>query len=284
MRAKTFAQKKHKGQIYGENGDYFTEHIQVVVNTVRVHTSDEITIAGAFLHDTLEDTDTTFDELVNEFGKEIADLVLEITHVGNKEEGFYFPKLKSIRARRIKTADRLSNIFRLENWSEERKKVYLKKSVFWETKSNKVPIFYRVIDTYSSSHHTGYGDMALVETEEEAKALQSVLDKKWDGCDGSYSIKIKPVYKKDIGLKRWRHYLCKHEWSKTAITFLTKKQITLKRGLYFCPKCTRRWLVSNREDNKLPAYFGIGYWDEKTQTVIVPKEKELIDVPKEEKC
>lgn len=32
------------------------------------------------MHDTVEDTETTYDELVSEFGKEVADVVMEVRH------------------------------------------------------------------------------------------------------------------------------------------------------------------------------------------------------------
>ena len=175
MRAKAFAIKKHKGQIYGENGDYFTEHIQVVVDTVKVHTDDILTIVGAFLHDTLEDTDTTYEELVNEFGKEVADLVLELTHEGTKKTGYYFPRLKSIRARRIKMADRLSNIFRLENWSKERVKAYLEKSVFWETKKKLIGKIYIFIELDPTNYY-----VIKAETVENATVIMKDYFKKLD--------------------------------------------------------------------------------------------------------
>jgi len=148
--------------------------------------------------------------------------------------------------------------------------------------SNEKPKYYEVVDQ-NGPRHDSHGVMARLMTFEEVKVLMSVLDKKWDGCEGSYSLHINLVYERDIGLKKWLKYLCKHEWSKTAVTFLRKKTITLKKGLYYCPKCNTRWRVSNRPDNKLPAYFGIGYWDEGKQCVVVPKVKEFIDVPEEEK-
>jgi len=151
----------------------------------------------------------------------------------------------------------------------------------------KRPTFYEVVDCYSSSRHYGYGVIARVESLIEAEALKSVLDGSWDGCDGSYKIKIVPVFKKDFGLEKWKNRLCKHKWSKTAKPWKEdiplERMRTLKKGLYNCLKCGKRWLVSNREDKKLPAYDGIGYWDEEKRCLIVPKEKELIEVPEEER-
>lgn len=40
---------------------------------------DERILIAAILHDTIEDTETTEQELIREFGKEIADIVMEVT-------------------------------------------------------------------------------------------------------------------------------------------------------------------------------------------------------------
>ena len=43
--------------------------------------SDLNTLQAAILHDTIEDTNTTYNELVQEFGKEVADIVAEVNIV-----------------------------------------------------------------------------------------------------------------------------------------------------------------------------------------------------------
>lgn len=91
-------------------------------------------ICAAYLHDTLEDTDTTYDELVKEFGPRVAELVYEVTQEGSKDNyGYYFPRLKSKDAILIKFADRASNIARMDAWPESRKEQYLNKSKFWRS-------------------------------------------------------------------------------------------------------------------------------------------------------
>ena len=95
-------------------------------------TKDENILCAGLLHDTLEDTKTTYNELVETFGNDIADLVMEVTHEGTKHKGYCFPRLKTQRGIILKFADRLSNISRMDCWSEERKKQYLNKSKFWK--------------------------------------------------------------------------------------------------------------------------------------------------------
>ena len=67
-------------------------------------TEDEEVIAAAYLHDTLEDTDTTLDELVENFGERVAQFVHDLTDKYTKEE---YPNLnraerKHLEALRLK--------------------------------------------------------------------------------------------------------------------------------------------------------------------------------------
>ncbi len=138
LNAVLFAEKKHKGQLDDNGESYFTSHLFPVYSAIECLTDDTDIICAAVLHDTLEDTDTTFDELEQEFGKRVADLVYEVTDEGEKDEyGKYFPRLHSAEAIMIKLVDRASNISRMESWSEDRKKQYLKKTKFWKDGSDR---------------------------------------------------------------------------------------------------------------------------------------------------
>jgi (p)ppGpp synthase/HD superfamily hydrolase len=90
---------------------------------------------AALLHDILEDTDVTYENLVSEFGVDIANLVLEVTHERRADDtGWYFPHLHSIRGIVLKFADRASNLSRMEEvWDAERIEKYIKKSKFWQS-------------------------------------------------------------------------------------------------------------------------------------------------------
>jgi len=86
-RARAFAREKHKDQLRKyTNLPYYT-HLENVADIVAYVTSDPEVIAAAVLHDTLEDTDTTYDELVEHFGRRVADLVKEVTDVSTKADG-----------------------------------------------------------------------------------------------------------------------------------------------------------------------------------------------------
>lgn len=130
MKAIAYASKKHRGQLDDTGKPYMVHPSQVAQILMRV-TDDENLIAAGYLHDTIEDTDTTYEDLVKEFNKDVADLVMEVTHEGKKDTGYYFPRLKTQRGIMLKFADRLSNISRMEAWNEGRKAHYLKKSKFW---------------------------------------------------------------------------------------------------------------------------------------------------------
>jgi len=131
-KAREFAIEKHKGQKDDEGFDYFYAHCDVVYNILTEITTEENLLASALLHDTIEDTQTTYEELVKEFNQEVADLVNEVTHEGKKDEkGYYFPRLKSKKGILLKFADRMSNLNRMEGWDDKRQEHYLKRSRFW---------------------------------------------------------------------------------------------------------------------------------------------------------
>jgi (p)ppGpp synthase/HD superfamily hydrolase len=57
----------------------YVTHLMAVMLIVRDYTGDETTLVAALLHDTLEDTDYTLEELKADFGEEVAELVLTLT-------------------------------------------------------------------------------------------------------------------------------------------------------------------------------------------------------------
>lgn len=129
-RAINFAKKAHEGQ-ERDGGVPYIAHPQQTALIVSQATDNPEVIAAAWLHDTIEDTDVTYEQLVDEFGTRVADLVNEVTHEGNKKDGHYFPRLHSKEGIMIKLADRLSNVSDMGTWSEGRKQRYLEKTKFW---------------------------------------------------------------------------------------------------------------------------------------------------------
>lgn len=113
-RAKEFAIAKHGTQKYGEHP--YSYHLAQVSQVVAKfgYAGDGSIVAAVWLHDTLEDTPTTYDMLVSKFGIEIADIVFATTSEPgiNREERFRntAPKIASQKkALVIKLADRIAN-------------------------------------------------------------------------------------------------------------------------------------------------------------------------------
>lgn len=81
--AHDFAKEKHRGQLRkGSGEEYFTHPMSVSYIVARYKKSKHLEelIAAAFLHDVLEDTDATFEELAVRFGPMVASLVFEMTN------------------------------------------------------------------------------------------------------------------------------------------------------------------------------------------------------------
>jgi GTP diphosphokinase / guanosine-3',5'-bis(diphosphate) 3'-diphosphatase len=138
MKALSFAARKHRKQLRkgSEPIPYINHPIAVaelIIRTGKIRDGD--TIAAALLHDTVEDTETTFEELEAEFGPVIAKLVAEVTDNKKlaKEERkrlqVEHASSLSARARIIKLADKTCNLRDVvqdppAGWKLERKQEY----------------------------------------------------------------------------------------------------------------------------------------------------------------
>jgi GTP diphosphokinase / guanosine-3',5'-bis(diphosphate) 3'-diphosphatase len=138
MKALSFAANKHRNQFRKGSVPipYINHPIAVadlIVRIGKIH--DEATIAAALLHDTVEDTDTTFDDLEAEFGPEISKLVAELTDNKRlpKEERkrlqIEHARSLSRRARIVKLADKTCNLRDVvqdppKGWPLQRKQEY----------------------------------------------------------------------------------------------------------------------------------------------------------------
>ena len=83
LKAIKFAQEKHFGQKRNGSGEeYFTHPLKVSYIAAHFKESKnfENLIIASILHDTIEDTDTTFAELEEHFGMQVASLVFELTN------------------------------------------------------------------------------------------------------------------------------------------------------------------------------------------------------------
>ncbi len=139
LRALNFAATKHQDQRRKDVGasPYINHPIEVAELLAHAGgVTDPVILLGAILHDTIEDTKTTGDELETAFGSEVRRVVEEVTD--NKA----LPKAErkrlqiehapniSARARQIKIADKISNVRGVTlappaDWSLQRRQEYL---------------------------------------------------------------------------------------------------------------------------------------------------------------
>jgi (p)ppGpp synthase/HD superfamily hydrolase len=139
MQAADFAARRHIAQRRkGERAEPYINHLTEVASLLAQATEgeDAVLVMGGLLHDTLEDTDATYEDLVQRFGPEVAALVAEVTDDKSlrKEERKRLqvettPK-KSRRAKLLKIADKTSNLRGLVQsppvgWTEERLRDYV---------------------------------------------------------------------------------------------------------------------------------------------------------------
>ncbi len=82
-----FAAYKHRNQRRKYTNELYFVHCKEVADLVASVSNDKNVVMAAYLHDTLEDTDATYDEIASIFGFAVADLVLEVTDVSKPSDG-----------------------------------------------------------------------------------------------------------------------------------------------------------------------------------------------------
>jgi guanosine-3',5'-bis(diphosphate) 3'-pyrophosphohydrolase len=138
LRAVAFAAHKHRDQRRKDKGasPYINHPIALAkVLWEEGGVRDPVVIAAALLHDTLEDTETTGQELRGEFGDDIADIVAEVTDVkwlksdARKRLQVSRAGHSTDRAKLVKLADKICNLRDMgahppHGWSLERRRKY----------------------------------------------------------------------------------------------------------------------------------------------------------------
>jgi len=138
VRAIEFAARKHRMQRRKDvdASPYINHPIALMsVLCVEAGVDDATVLAVAALHDTVEDTETTLEELGREFGREIADLVGEMTDdkslpkAARKRLQIEHAHAMTKKAALVKLADKICNVRDVAanppaQWSEERRQEY----------------------------------------------------------------------------------------------------------------------------------------------------------------
>lgn len=111
-----YAREKHKGMKY-DGKDFFDTHVRHVVDVLQNYNPSEAEVCAAYLHDSIEDTNATYEEIVLLFGEEIADIVSRVTDKPGKNRlerhiNTYYILRRNPSAIKVKLADRLSNMSR----------------------------------------------------------------------------------------------------------------------------------------------------------------------------
>lgn len=131
-KAYEFSAKAHEGQVR-QSGEPYVKHPVAVAGVLTSLKTDVTAVVAGLLHDTLEDTVATTDELQREFGKEVVHLVDGVTKIGKitfksseEKQAENFRKMvlsmaDDIRVVIIKLADRLHNMRTLEHLREKKR-------------------------------------------------------------------------------------------------------------------------------------------------------------------
>lgn len=139
LKALHFAAQKHKDQRRKDPAasPYINHPIEVAETLWRIGgVRDMTTLVAAVLHDTIEDTETTPQELEAEFGPEVRTVVEEVTddkHLSwqdRKRLQIERAKHKSPQAKLVKLADKICNVQDIAKappagWSPERQRKYI---------------------------------------------------------------------------------------------------------------------------------------------------------------
>lgn len=126
-----FALEAHKNDLRASGEPYFDHPYEVAMIIAKEIPLDDISVASALLHDVLEDTEITYETLVNHFNQTVAEIVDGVTKIGgvirdhDASQAENYRKLllsmvKDIRVILVKFADRLHNMRTLEFLSRDK--------------------------------------------------------------------------------------------------------------------------------------------------------------------
>ncbi len=130
-RAYDYGRRMHDGQLRQSGEPYFTHPVAVAAILTEMRL-DDATIVTALLHDTIEDTKSTYSEVARLFSAEIAELVDGVTKLTNLQLGssqtkqsenfrkLFFAMSRDLRVILVKLADRLHNMRTIKSMKPEK--------------------------------------------------------------------------------------------------------------------------------------------------------------------
>ncbi|MFQ5642594.1 MAG: HD domain-containing protein [Thiogranum sp.] len=135
-RARIYATRAHQriGQLRKYNKQPYHVHLEAVAKLVAEVTDDPETIAAAWLHDTVEDTPATLEDIEEQFGLPVAELVEELSDVSKPSDGNRARRKAidrdhtaqaSARAKTVKLADLIDNCKDITKHDPRFARVYL---------------------------------------------------------------------------------------------------------------------------------------------------------------
>lgn len=134
-RAREFARQKHTGQVRKYTNTPYITHPAMVAQTLADLDFEETVVAAAWLHDTVEDTDATHEEIVELFGPRVAELVRQVTDVSiGRPENRAFRKALDLQhlsqadaqGQSIKLADLIDNTASITRYDPDFARVYMR--------------------------------------------------------------------------------------------------------------------------------------------------------------
>lgn len=225
IKAYEFADKAHEGQVRN-SGEKFIIHPLNVAMILTELNMDTTTIVASLLHDVIEDTDVTYEEIQDVFGTEVVNLVDGVTKLKKikyrtKEERkaenlrkMVIAMAKDIRVIIIKLTDRLHNMRTLEYMAEEKKKEKALEALeIYAPIANRLGIFKIKweLEDLALRHLDPQGYYELVEKvskkrkerEEYIKAVTDILNEKLEDIDIEFEVSGRPkhfysIYKKMV--------------------------------------------------------------------------------------
>ncbi len=132
QKAYAYAEQQHEGQMR-KSGDPYFIHPVSVAHTIAELKLDDASICAALLHDVVEDTEASLDDISDRFGEDIAFLVDGVTKLGRLEFGckedqqaeslrkMLVAMAQDIRVLLVKLCDRLDNMRTLEHMKDDKR-------------------------------------------------------------------------------------------------------------------------------------------------------------------